>query len=330
MFSCKQGDYQCGGYGNRLGGITSLLFLSILTKRAFLIEWDHGVPLEYYLAPKGIQWNYSMESLKHLDTRIHYLGKKEQFKKKRNDVFIPWKIKTDFVAWLRRADLSSYLNHPVEKMVSNWYFADRLLDNTFLGKFADELGISSSYNHSLIGCAFDFLFRKSQELKTRLDAARHSLGLASQVPSMGLHIRMGDVSFARGSLQYNNINYRAFFHCAQDLTETLTRQRRVSKTDIKWFLATDDKDVKQYALQNYGLNVVTLNITPHHIKSLKMKDSKSMEGTFNVMLDHFLLSECDFLILYNFSTFGHTAAGLNFHSKRTIIYGDSCVKLTEL
>lgn len=331
VFSCMEEGYKCAGYGNRLGGITSLLFLSILTQRAFLIEWDQaGVPLDNYLLPNGVEWNYSTENLKDLGTRRHYWGKKDDSnkRKKRNDVLMQWRVKTDFLTWLQQADLQAYLDHPVEKVVANWYFAENLWENPFLEKNALELGISNERSkYSLIGCAFDFLFQKSRELETRLDAERHSLSLASQVPKIGLQIRMGDVSFGRRSLQNNNIDYKAFFGCAQAIGEALARQRPDTiKKHVKWFLATDDNKVKEYARENYPLNVVTLNITPQHIKSLKTRDSESTEGTLGVLMDHFLLSECDFLILSPRSTFGTSAAGLIFHPKGTITYGHTCVK----
>ena len=328
VLSCKEAGFKCAGYGNRLGGIASLLFLSILTQRAFLIEWNQaGVPLDNFLLPKGIEWNYSTENLKDLSTRRQYWGKRDDSKKrkKRNDMLMPWSVKTDFVAWLQQADLQAYLDHPVEKVVANWYFAETLWENPFLEKNVLELGISNERSeYSLIGCAFDFLFQKSRELEIRLDAARRSLSLGSQVPRLGLQIRMGDVSFGKGSLRNNNIDYRTFFACAQSIGEALARQRKDTiKKHVKWFLATDDLKIKQYALENYPLNVVTLNITPQHIKSLKTGDSESIEGTFGVIMDHFLLSECDFLVLSR-SSFGKTAAGLFFHSEETIAYGDTC------
>ena len=327
VFSCTEVGYKCAGYGNRIGGITSLLFLAILTQRAFLIEWDQtGVPLDNYFLPKGIEWNYSMENLKDLDTRRQFWGKKYGFRKRRrNDVFLPWREKTEFLTWLQQANPQEYLDRPVEKVVANWFFAENLWENPILWKNTRELGFRNERpDSSLIGCAFDFLFQKSRELETRLDAARLSLGLASQVPKLGLHIRMGDVSFGRGSLRDNNIDYKAFFSCAQAIGESLARQKPdTTRKHVKWFLATDDNKVKQYALENYPLNAVTLKITPQHIKNLKTKDSESKEGTLGVVMDHFLLSECDFLILSP-STFGKTAAGLSFHSKGTITYGKTC------
>ncbi|KAJ7360645.1 hypothetical protein OS493_015756 [Desmophyllum pertusum] len=133
---------------------------------------------------------------------------------------------------------------------------------------------------------------------------------------------MGDISFGRGSLQHNEIDYRAFLDCAKAIGEALARRRPDTvKTEIKLFLATDDNKVKQFALKNYASNVVTLNITPLHVKSLMLENSESKRaGMFGVMIDHFLLSECDFLILSSKSTFGHTAAGLLFHPEGTFTY----------
>lgn len=331
VFSCTLEGYKCAGYGNRLGGIASILFLSILTRRAFLIEWDQEVPLDMYLVPKAIEWNYSTENIKDLDTRIHYLGKRNHFKKRRNDVVHQWKMKADFVIWLLKTDIQTYFDRPVEKFVSNWYFADFLLENPFFFKqYVRGLGFRWEHSRdSLIGCAFDFLFQKSRELETRLNAARRSLGLASQVPKLGLQIRMGDVSFGQG-VQNNHFDFEGFFFCAQAFGEALARRSVVTVVEtIKWFLATDDTAVKGYALKNYPLNAVTLNITPKHIKYsnplTENTTSQKIEDMFNVVIDHFLLSECDFLILSP-STFGKTAAALFFHSEATSISKDTCNK----
>ena len=318
--------YNCAGYGNRLGGIASLLFLSILTQRALLIEWEQQLPLDTYLVPKGIEWNYSTENVKDLGKRIHYWGKKNSFLGgvERNDVVKQWDTKTDFETWLRQTDIQAYFDRPVESVVSNWYFADILWENPFLQQKARELRIGSERpDYSLIGCAFDFLFQKSRELESRLDVARQSFGLESQVPKLGLHIRMGDVSFRSGSLQENLIDYRGFFGCAQAFVEALVMRRGDTMREaVKWFLATDNTAVTRYALKNYPLNIVTLNITAQHLRymhtdSFTKTTSEKIEGMFGVLIDHFLLSESDFLILSK-STFGKTAAALFFSFRRNM------------
>ena len=327
VFTCKEEGYKCSGYGNRLGAIASLLFLSVLTKRAFLIEWDVDVhvPLEFYLLPNAIAWNYSVDNLQILDTRTHFWGLRRQpIVSNRTDVIKIADTKEDFISWLQNTDFQTHFDRRVEKVVGSWYFAEDLWQNKFLKKRALELGISSDRsNLSLIGCAFDFLFQKSRQLQARLDVAKTSLGLTRQAPKIGLHVRMGDIFLGYLTIQYIDIDYKDFFDCAQVLTETLTRRNRdvFRKEDVRWFLATDDNKVKTYALKNYPVNAVTQIITPQHIKRLrKLTHSESVEVMYDVLVDHFLLSECDFLILTGKSTFGKTAAGLMFHSKATFTF----------
>ena len=323
VFTCKQKRFPCSGYGNRLGAITSLLFLSILTQRAFLIEWDVGVhvPLEVYLEPKAIAWNYSMENLNALETRTHFWGLKRR--SNRTDVLKVADTQSDFVAWLQQTDFQTYFDRPVEKVVGMWHFTKNLCENKFLKQFVLDLGINSERpNYSLVGCAFDFLFQKSRKLQARLDVAKNSLDLTGQGPKLGLHVRMGDISMGKSLRRYNNIDFKYFFDCAQALSDALARknQRLFKKKDIRWFLATDDKEVKEYALKNYPANAVTLMIAPQHIKEVERlpQSASVVEGMYDIMVDHFLLSECDFLILSKSSSFARTAAGLMFHSDATL------------
>lgn len=170
VFTCKETAYGCAGYGNRLLAISSHLFLAILTQRAFLIQWDqvHQGRIEFYLNPKGIAWNYSTETLKTLPARTHFWGKaKEKPPLNGTDVLRPATNYEDFLAWLQKTDLLTYFDHPVEKFAGSWYFANDLLKNQFLKKYALELGISSKRSeYSLVGCAFDFLFKKVARIRS--------------------------------------------------------------------------------------------------------------------------------------------------------------------
>ena len=324
VYSCKEKGYGCAGYGNRLGAITSLLFLSVLTQRAFLIEWGRGVPLDFYLHPKGIEWNYSVANLKDLTTRKHYWGKRNQLRPTRSDFEKTPDVHADFIRWFRQTDFRNYFDRPVEKVTGVWYFASHLWKHDFLSKLAHALGINSQRSqYSLIGCAFDFLFKKSMELETTLDTARRSLALTNAVPKLGLHIRMGDISFGR-KIHLNTIHFERFFTCARALGDALARKMpEFTKRNVKWFLATDDIEIKMHALQKYPENVVTLNVTPVHITQLRRRDSQSISGMYGVLMDHLILSECDFLILSK-STFGNTAVGLGFHSNDTYTNGEKC------
>ena len=102
-----------------------------------------------------------------------------------------------------------------------------------------------------------------------------------------------------------------------------TSYPNVSREDIKWFLATDSLDVKQFALRKYPDKVLTLSVEIEHID----KNEATNNGMQGVLLDHFLLSECDFLVMSD-SSFSKTALGLNFHSTVVSTFGEKCRYLT--
>ena len=334
VFTCKEQEYGCSGYGNRLAAVTSLLYLSILTQRAFLIEWDvdAGVPLERYLSTNNIAWNYPVKELHELKTRKHLWGykRKPKYRPKRNGTFNVIDSKAKLAAWIQKTDLQAFFDRPVEKVVGMWYFVDVLLKNEFLKNRAIELGISSSGTYySLVGCAFEFLFRKTHTLEERLESTRNSLSLERSAFKIGIQVRMGDMSLRKG-FKYNDINYKDFFNCAQECSEAIStrNQTRFMERRIRWFLATDDIKVKKFAIENYSANTVTQMITPQHITRLTMLTrSESVESMFDIIVDHFLLSECNFLILSRASTFGKTAAALTFHSAETLTFGRTCAKM---
>ena len=62
IYDCTNNDpnYECGGYGNRIHGITVLLILAMLTKCVFLIQMTKPVDINTYLLPNTIQWNYTL------------------------------------------------------------------------------------------------------------------------------------------------------------------------------------------------------------------------------------------------------------------------------
>ena len=49
----------CGGYGNRVHGITMSLLFAILSNRTFLIQMNFPFDINQLLHPNAIQWNYT-------------------------------------------------------------------------------------------------------------------------------------------------------------------------------------------------------------------------------------------------------------------------------
>jgi len=51
---------RCGGYGNRIQGITVALTFAILSNRTLLIEMKYPFNINTLLHPNVIQWNYTL------------------------------------------------------------------------------------------------------------------------------------------------------------------------------------------------------------------------------------------------------------------------------
>lgn len=325
VYSCKGKGYGCAGYGNRIGGISSLFFLAVLTKRAFLIDWNDPAPLalENFLWPKRIKWNYAVANLRGLESRTHYWGKGLPKKLQHEDFEKPGNLYPDFAHWFRIVDFNSYFDRPVEVITATWNFAQEIWSNPYLSQLADEMGIIlPPLKYLLVGCSYEFLFQRSPELENRLSKIKNA-SFAESTPIIGLHIRMGDVAFGR-KRRLNTQNFKSFFTCAQVVEKSIAKSNPNLKTsNIKWFLATDHIAVKEYGLQQYPGKVLTLDVEPEHIGIFQKQRFPTYEGVTGVFLDHFLLAECFFLILSN-STFGTSALGINYHGMNSFTFGESC------
>ena len=330
VYLCGGEGYGCGGYGNRISAISSLLFLAVLTQRAFLIDWKYSISLETYLQPKNIRWNYSMANLEGLAMRRHYWGNGALTDA---DATIATSIKRTpsvFGAWLRKTDFREYFNYTVEVVTSMWYGGEHMSNNPYLAGHMKRLGtLDDSAKFSLIGCAFDFLFTKAPRLETRLTEMKESIGMKPNVPFIGFHIRMGDAAFGipverKGAVRTRD--HQAFFTCASNFESAIMKANpNISRNEIKWFLASDDVNIKRFAIKTYGAEkVVTLDVKLEHSAVFRKKlHIPSDEGMMGVLLDNFILSECDYLVLSK-STFSNAAIGLSLHLERSYTHGEHC------
>ena len=64
-------QYSCGGWGNRLGGISVVFTLAVITKRALVISMPLPLDINILMHPKAIMWNHSISH--HLSTRKYFM-----------------------------------------------------------------------------------------------------------------------------------------------------------------------------------------------------------------------------------------------------------------
>ena len=81
--------------------------------------------------------------------------------------------------------------------------------------------------------------------------------------------------------------------------------------------------MKHYARKHFAEKVITAENKPEHLDIFKKGEKPpSDEGMMGVLHDHFMLAECDFLVLSD-SSFSRTAVGVGMRSSQTYTYGEN-------
>ena len=166
IFKCSK-----AGWANRIRALLSSFHLAVVAKRAFIIDCQRPSPLERYLAPNFIKWNFAINSAG-LSVRYQNPGTRS--------LGSSWKD-TDF---------DVYFNHSVE-VIHNFHHI-----------FYEKLKANPKYNlpplqnrYLLLGCSFHFLFRKSEYVENNLKQERENLGFNENIV-IGIHIGRGDTAFS--------------------------------------------------------------------------------------------------------------------------------------
>ena len=305
--------------------MVSLFYLAILTDRAFLINWKAPRPLERFLIPKSINWTFPIPRLK---TRKHYWRTGDHPKHAKDG----WLTNSNsgVIGFMRKANVQAYLDQPVEIATSHLYFAEKGMQrNKYLMQRAQELKISpllpGSQRYAMIGCAYDFLFKKSPPLQKALENTRNALR-ANSALVIGIHIRLGDLQFGRNQTRVPESDFPKYFSCAEKIERDIFNlDGKINTRKARWFLAADNVLVKDHARKHFAEKVITAESKPEHLDLFKKGEKPpSDEGMLGVLHDHFMLAECDFLVLSE-SSFGRTAVGLGMRSDETYTFGENCV-----
>ena len=321
VYTCPWTSKGCCGYGNRVYAMVSLFYLAILTDRAFLIDWKAPKPLERFLAPKNINWDFPIPLL---ETRKHFWRTGGHTYKARDG----WLTKNTsaMASLVKKENFEIYFDKPVEIVSTILYFAEFAMQkNKYLMQRAQDMKISpllpGSQRYAMIGCAFDVLFSPTPRLRDTLQNTRKKLRENSAFV-IGIHIRLGDKEFGRNFTRVSETDFPKYFWCAAEVERKLFNLD--GRKHARWFLAADSLLVKDYARKHFAEKVITTEDKPQHLDLFKNGEKPpSDEGMMGVLHDHFMLAECDFLVLSE-SSFSRTAVGVGMHSDETYTFGENC------
>ena len=299
-------------------GLLSVFYLAMLLNRTFLIDWGPPGRLVEHLEPNQINWSVPLTDIGSFERREYWgccVYNPDGFSSFRAEV------KERFHVWTLENNFDDYFEERLAAVGTIWHFAEFLVRSPVFKDRARDLDLPRTYS-TLYGCAFYYIFQQSPRMKAVLKDARTSL--SRQSPLLGLHVRTNDYHFGYGTEESKRSrNTSSFFVCAVRLSNIIRDNIKPPPTNLKWFLAVDNKAVKNMARAKYPNDVVTLNFSPKHFaySGNELGDTIISE----VLADLFLLAESDYLLITPKSSLSRVIASVGLHNEGSAVDGEICV-----
>lgn len=295
VFECGPSDTgTCGGLGDRQRGLASGFLLALLTNRRFVIEMDTPCPLENFLEPNTYDWTMCKSFLKKYKRtsykQLYYIDSPKEIVKvlQNSDIESEWKetvigmhINDNVIEHIRR--------HNYTRSRLNW-----LLDTSNVEAFRLVLNTLFKPRELIM-----------QDLKhIHMEKVRDKHLVCA-------HIRIGrnpsnPVDAKLDSAVENDSDIISFFKMYSDRKYVI-------------YIASDSVDFKKKATTSLE-NVMSIDFTLVHVDKVKKIDVvEACNGLYTALLEQYLLSTCDTLLLTR-SNFGRNAAYLRGTSDNLFLY----------
>ena len=303
VFMCLK-KQMCGGWGDRQKGIISTYLLSVLTNRTFAIYYTSPCNLSQFLLPNSYNWTKCLDyivSVPKSETKvINMMGGGESFKDSLQNIDLENPFESNVVFIHTNQIWNKYiLAHPNASERLPWA----------VGKTVAEVS-------SLV---LDRLFQPGASLQKEITRFISNVSHKQMICS---HIRVGK------NPTIPKDNERHF--CVPNVTAALEFLRRFevpSKYVI--YVATDSEEIRNNVKETF-VNAFTVDMPVIHIdRYTNAQDSIACNGLFTVLLEQYILSKCDTLLLTR-SNFGAMAAYMSTKVQDLFIFynrNNSIVKI---
>ena len=278
------------GWGNRLRDLLSLFHFSVISKRVFIIYCNSPSPLDKYLAPRNIKWNYKVN-----ETNLS--------------------VKRKFVVDTRA--IKNPMDSKIYEKLLNYsvVYTTKLTGNPYQWNakyLMYDLPVWPNIKQ-MMGCSFYYLFKKTDLLQNKLDQWKQQLGFNDNIV-IGIHVRQGDSVFRhnRGDKRFKSLEFiDKGFKCAEQIQNKVEKKYKTKK--VIWFLAADSERLKNDTKQKYGKNVRCISGPIEHVGHSTKGNEDA--GHLSMFLDYFLLQESDFRLYTGPSTFDDAVEFLTLGSR---------------
>ena len=302
IYDCTDNDPECdcGGYGNRIHGITVLLVLAMLTKRVFLIQMTKPVDINAYLLPNAIQWNYTLPE--------------DQFKTRDVDVLNTYNFYANYKP-LESALLGNDKYDAIKVRINFglFYYLARMND-IMIERTMSTFNLKTQYDVVMLyGCAFNYLFKYQPAVIQAIDSLQNELGLETR-RFVALHIR----SHIKDGRVFNPLHlkfpFQVMFECATMVAKSLQEKWNMSKVPI--YFTTDHPSITKFAKQKYKDVLVFSRAPLFHVErtrySGRKANSQYNSGMIGVLSDIEICSRAAVLVRSADSSFSELMGAIHF------------------
>lgn len=309
-YTCSK--LRCGGFGNRIEGITMGLIMSMLTKRVFLLEFYHPFDFSKFLQPNLIDWKFKIPKSLDRNVKSFDLMNKERVKGQ-------WNVLETLLLDPAAEDaIELTTNMGIDRFIGN--FGD-----TILKRFLN-MKISTFHNYTaLYGCAMRYLFKHSPVITDSILRQQKSLDLITN-HYVAVHIRTGRGENLPDLNLPSSEYWKPYLECAIATAKVFADQHCFRKTCLV-FVLTDIEEVKEYAIFHYGDYIKTSTAYMQHIDNIQVHIPQLVEDTFvGLITDIEVAARSAIFIGTEHSTFSDLIEGIGFHSSRTTFSVKNCSK----
>ncbi|GAA5952790.1 hypothetical protein JCM8115_002350 [Rhodotorula mucilaginosa] len=317
-YRCRLGEH-CGGFADRILGMTSMFLYSVLTKRAFSIIWEQPAPADLIFDSPHIDWSrsfnktsttppnspiYADERLVNNRTEINA----HNWDPERLDKFMP-----TFVDQFSGARNSSWLQIDFNRGVVMRSFSYPTIKPRL-----DKLGLKVTTAYA---CLIKYLFRPKPAVLAFI-AQYTSFFALPEVFVIGIQIRTGDLSLYAASKDVINTveQHSQYFTCADAVARTYADPSQ----RVVYYLITDSRVLERDALRQFGDRVVVTGLEQAHaeVEPDFSEGTQTVEhaadGLMRTVAESWIFASTDFQIITQRSGFGKIPTWLRGRENTTI------------
>ncbi|BGP22039.1 proteophosphoglycan ppg4 [Rhodotorula toruloides] len=316
-FVCRKGEY-CGGFADRILGMTTSFLYSVLTKRAFSITWEQPAPVDLFFDSPYIDWSRPFN--KTSSTSIHPVYKDRRLLKNRTEV--------NAHNW-EPPQVDEFMQTFVDQFGGNkntsWLQLDfnrgviiRSFSYPRIGEMMTSLGFKMTTAYS---CLINYLLRPKPAVLAFIAQYTSFFALPENYV-IGIQIRTGDLSmWADYKDAVNSVHkYQQYFTCADSVARTYAHPSQ----KVIFYLITDSHKLERDVLRRYGDRVVVTGLKQAHVEIKTDRSDglqaikKVADGFMRTVAESWIFAGTDFQILTQRSGFGKIPTWLRGKEGTTI------------